>query len=154
MVAPNEADDDGTSRGTKRGKVEDGTFVDAMEEQEPSDMQVPPHLRDDARDASGAADAAGGAGGDQGAALQPTPQQQQEAQLQLQQQQRQQQQQQLLQQQQAEAMAVALEARRRHEEAIAEFVARASEKGVDIADIDLATVTPAQLQGYAQQRLE
>ncbi len=55
------------------------------------------------------------------------------------------------------AAAAAAEAERAdrlaHETRIADFVAIAQAKAVDISDVDLATITPAQLQQEAQKRL-
>ncbi len=119
---------------SKKGRVGD----DGMEEQTFEQMQVPAHMQNVGE---AAAASAGGQPnpGDRGA-------------------------QDLLADQQAgaggaaEAAAAAAaaaeqEARRMHELRIAEFVAAASEKGIDISDIDLAKITPEELQHEARNLL-
>ncbi len=45
------------------------------------------------------------------------------------------------------------EAKARHEANLADFTALAKRKGVDISDVDFLSITPAQLQQIAEQRL-
>ncbi len=97
----------------------------AMEEQEYEDMQVPPHM--DPQATGGAAPT--GQQGGQPQPTTPTPQQL------------------------AEAEAAAIAARQQHESNLAEFVAAAAAKPVDISDLDLAAITPEMLRQVAEQRL-